>query len=113
MTDMCILAQEQLRVLCRPLQGIPETVTVSREADGWYACSSCADVPSVPAPCSGRESAIAVDLTVLLITADEALIDNSRSSRTAERALRTAQRRVSGGRDSCAVHQPGLQWGVA
>ena len=26
----------------RPLQGTPKTVTISREADGWYACIACA-----------------------------------------------------------------------
>jgi putative transposase len=28
--------------LHRPLAGTPKTVTISREADGWYACISCA-----------------------------------------------------------------------
>ena len=31
--------------LHRPIEGAPKTVTISREADGWYACFSCADVP--------------------------------------------------------------------
>src|SRR5262245_54983889 len=26
----------------RPMEGAPKTVTVSREADGWYVCFSCA-----------------------------------------------------------------------
>jgi putative transposase len=30
----------------RPLAGTPKTVTISREADGWYACISCAEVPN-------------------------------------------------------------------
>src|SRR5262249_56828675 len=34
--------------LHRPLAGTPKTVTVSREADGWYACISCAEVPTSP-----------------------------------------------------------------
>jgi len=34
--------------LHRPLEGAPKTVTISREADGWYACFSCADVPIQP-----------------------------------------------------------------
>src|SRR5215831_5708492 len=34
----------------RPLEGTPKTVTVSREADGWYACCSCAEVPIQPLP---------------------------------------------------------------
>src|SRR5579859_5953664 len=29
----------------RSLEGTPKTVTISREADGWYACLSCAEVP--------------------------------------------------------------------
>ena len=29
----------------RPLEGTPKTVTISKEADGWYVCFSCADVP--------------------------------------------------------------------
>jgi putative transposase len=28
----------------RPLEGTPKTVTISREADGWSDCFSCADV---------------------------------------------------------------------
>jgi len=31
--------------LHRRLDGTPKTVTISHEADGWYACISCADVP--------------------------------------------------------------------
>jgi putative transposase len=34
----------------RPLQGRPKTGTIRREADGWYACISCADVPTPPLP---------------------------------------------------------------
>jgi putative transposase len=32
----------------RSVQGSSKTVTVSREADGWYVCCSCADVPTQP-----------------------------------------------------------------
>src|SRR6478609_6118118 len=28
----------------RPIEGMPKTVTISREAGGWYVCISCADV---------------------------------------------------------------------
>ena len=34
----------------RPLEGTPKTVTVSREADGWYVAFSCAEVPRRPLP---------------------------------------------------------------
>ena len=30
----------------RPIVGMPKTVTISKEADGWYVCFSCADVPT-------------------------------------------------------------------
>src|SRR5262249_29093451 len=81
--------------LHRPLQGTPKTVTISREADGWYACISCAEVPIVPLPSTGRETGIDVGLKVFLITADGEPIENPRHYRTAERALRRALRRVA------------------
>ena len=40
----------------RPLEGTPKTVTISREADGWYVCFSCADVPVQPLPATGQET---------------------------------------------------------
>jgi putative transposase len=32
--------------LHRPFVGKAETVIISREADGWYACTSCAEAPT-------------------------------------------------------------------
>jgi putative transposase len=81
--------------LHRPLHGTPKTVTISREADGCYACISCAQVSIVPLPATGCETGIDVGLKVLLITADGEPVDNPRHSRRAERALRKAQRRVA------------------
>jgi putative transposase len=81
--------------LHRPLQGTPKTVTLSREADGWYACISCADVPTVSLPPTGRATGIDVGLKVFLITADGQSVDNPHYYRKAERALRKAQRRVA------------------
>src|SRR5262249_15077363 len=34
----------------RQIVGTPKTVTISREADGWYACISCVDMPVRPLP---------------------------------------------------------------
>jgi putative transposase len=79
----------------RPLQGIPKTVTISREADGWYACISCAEVPAKPLPRTGNETGIDVGLKVFLITADGEVVDNPRQYRKAEKQLKKAQRRVS------------------
>jgi putative transposase len=79
----------------RPLNGTPKTVTISREADGWYACFSCAEVPIQPLPLTGCETGIDVGLKVFLLTADGKIVENPRHYRRAERALRKAQRRVT------------------
>ncbi len=46
----------------RPLEGTLKTVTVLREADGWYVAFSCAEVPTEPLPRTGRETGIEVGL---------------------------------------------------
>lgn len=81
--------------LHRPPEGTPKTVTVSREADGWYACISCAEVPVQPLPTAGRETGIDVGLKVFLVTAQGVVFDNPRHYRRAERSLAKCQRRVS------------------
>jgi putative transposase len=79
----------------RPVQGTIKTVTVSREADGWYVCCSCAEVPTAPLPRTGRETGIDVGLKVFLITAGGDIVENPRHYRKAERQLQKAQQRVS------------------
>jgi putative transposase len=81
--------------LHRPIEGTPKTITVRREADGWYACISCADVPTEPLPRTKRDTGIDVGLKVFLITADGETVPNPRCYRTAEKQLAKAQRRVS------------------
>jgi putative transposase len=81
--------------LHRPLHGTPKSVTISREADGWYACISCADVAIEPLPATGHETGIDVGLKVFLITADGEVVANPHHYRKAERQLAKAQRRVS------------------
>jgi putative transposase len=81
--------------LHRPLVGTPKTVIISREADGWYACFSCAEVPIEPLPPTGEETGIDVGLKVFLITADGELVENPCHYRKAEKRLAKAQRRVS------------------
>src|SRR5260370_11200483 len=49
----------------RPLQGTPQTVTISREADGYYVCFSCADIPVEPLPPTGQETGIDVGLALV------------------------------------------------
>jgi putative transposase len=79
----------------RPLAGTPKTVTISREADGWYVLFSCADVPAAPLLRTGRETGIDVGLKVFLVKADGKPVPNPRYYRKAEQQLKKAQRRVS------------------
>ena len=78
----------------RPLEGTPKTVTVVREADGWYVALSCAEVPTQPLPPTGRETGIDVGLKVFLVTAAGEVVENPRHYRRAEQRLAKAQRRV-------------------
>jgi putative transposase len=79
----------------RPLEDTPKTVTISREADGWYVIFSCAEVPTQPLPPTGRETGIDVGLKVFLITADGWSVDNTRHYRRGEKQLAKANQRVS------------------
>ena len=79
----------------RPLEGTPKTVTISREADGWYAIISCADVPAQPLPPTGRETGIDVGLKVFLITAAGETVETPRHYRKAEKQIAKANKRVS------------------
>jgi putative transposase len=79
----------------RPIQGTIKTVTISKEADGWYVSFSCADVPTEPLPLTGKETGIDVGLKVFLITADGDIVENPRHYRKAEHDLKKANQRVS------------------
>jgi putative transposase len=79
----------------RPLEGVPKTVTVSREADGWYGCFSCADVPIQPLPENGQETGIDLGIEAFASLSDGTRIFSPGWYRKAERALKTAQRRAS------------------
>jgi putative transposase len=81
--------------LHRPPEDTPKTVTISKEADGWYACISCVDAPTQPLEPTGQETGIDVGLKMFLITADGEVVDNPRHYRKAEKQLAKAQRRVS------------------
>ncbi len=79
----------------RPLEGAPKTVTISREADGWYVCFSCADVPTQPLSETGQETGIDLGIEAFATLSDGTRIFSPGWYRKAERALKTAQRRVS------------------
>jgi len=79
----------------RPLEGTPKTVTISREADGWYVCFSCAAVPIQSLPATGRETGVDLGIEAFATLSDGARISSPSWYRKAERVLKTAQRRVS------------------
>jgi len=79
----------------RPIEGTPKTVTILREADGWYVCVSCTDVPVQPLPRTGKETGIDLGIESYATLSDGTMIHNPRYCRRAERRLKTAQRRVS------------------
>jgi putative transposase len=79
----------------RPLAGTPKMVTISREADGWYTCFSCEDVPIQPLPATGQQTGIDLGLESFATLADGSPIANPRHYRKAEAHLQRCQRRVS------------------
>jgi putative transposase len=79
----------------RPIEGIPKTVTISREADGWYVAISCTDVPMHPLPATGQETGIDMGLESFATLANGQPIFNPRYYRKAEAYLRRCQRRVA------------------
>ncbi len=79
----------------RPIAGTPKTVTISKEADGWYLAISCAEVPTHPLPPTSQETGIDLGLESFATLADGTMIHNPRCYRNAEQYLAKCQRRVS------------------
>jgi putative transposase len=79
----------------RPLEGTPKTVTISKEADGWYVAISCADVPIHPLSVTRQETGVDLGIEAFATLSDGMRIFSPGWYRKAERALNTAQRRVS------------------
>jgi putative transposase len=79
----------------RPLEGTPKTVTISREADGYYVCFSCAGVPVQPFPATGQQAGIDLGIEAFATLSDGTRIFSPGWYRPAERRLKTAQCRVS------------------
>jgi putative transposase len=79
----------------RPLEGTPKTVTISREADGWYASFSCVDVSIRSLPATGQETGIDLGIEAFVTLSNGTRIFSPGWYRKTERALKTAQRRVS------------------
>lgn len=75
--------------------GDPKTLTVKREADGWYAVLSCVVPTPTPLPTTGNAVGIDLGLTNLVAVSDGAMFGNLTPLKRAERHLRIAQRKVS------------------
>jgi putative transposase len=92
----------------RPLEGAPNTVTISREADGWYVCFSCAAVPVQPLPVTGQETGVDLGIEAFATLSDGTRIFHPGWYRQAERALKIAQRRVSRRKKGSARRQKAI-----
>jgi putative transposase len=79
----------------RPIEGTPKTITISREADGWYVAISCAEVPLQPLPATGQETAIDLGIESFATLANGERICTPAHYRKAEAHLRRCQRRVA------------------
>jgi putative transposase len=79
----------------RPIEGTPKTVTLSRQADGWYACLACAEIPMQPLPRAGQQTGIVLGLESFATLADGTMNHNPRCFRTAEWRLKRLQCCVS------------------
>ena len=79
----------------RPVEGTAKTVTISKEADGWYVAISCADVPMKLVLPTGQETGIDLGLESFATLANGQPIFTPRYYRKAEAYLRRCQRRVA------------------
>jgi RNA polymerase sigma factor (sigma-70 family) len=78
----------------RFIEGMPKTVTISKEADGWYMAISCDDVPVKRLPRTGQETGTDVGIKSFATRADGEHIFPPAYNRRAEAYLRRCQRRV-------------------
>jgi putative transposase len=79
----------------RSLESTPKTVTLSREADGWYMCFSCADVLTQPLEPTGQETGIDLGIESFATLANGEHVLTPACYRKAERRLKRLQRCVS------------------
>ena len=79
----------------RPLGKNPKTVTITRKADGWYACIVC-DIDPEPLPLTGMEVGIDVGIKEFATFSEEhPSVPNPKYLKKAQAKLRKAQKRLS------------------
>jgi putative transposase len=79
----------------RPIEGTPKTVTISKEAGGWYMAISCANVSIQLLQSTRQETGIDLGLEAFATLADGRSIFTPAYYRKAEAYLRRCQRRVA------------------
>jgi putative transposase len=79
----------------RPITGMPKTITISKEADGWYMSVSCADVPAQPLPPTGQETGIDLGIEAFATLASGERMHSPACYRKAERYLAKCAKRVA------------------
>ena len=79
----------------RLIEGTPKTITVSKEADGWYVAISCVDVPTHPLPPTAQETGIDLGIEAFATLSDGSRIFSPGCYHQAEAYLAKCQRRVS------------------
>jgi putative transposase len=78
----------------RELQGKIKTVSLKREADGWYVIFSCQIPDSIPLPSDKTGVGIDLGLKSFLMTNEGEEIKPPKYYRKAQKALRRAQRKL-------------------
>jgi putative transposase len=79
----------------RQIEGTPKTVTLSKEADGWFVAISCAEVSIQLLPPTGQATAIDLGLESFATLANGQPVVTPAYYRKAEAYLRSCQRRVA------------------
>lgn len=82
----------------RPIEGEIKTCTIKRETDGWYAVFAVEENQSRFIPLTGESVGIDVGIESFATLSTGEQIENPRFLGDAERRLKTAQRRVSRGK---------------
>jgi putative transposase len=81
--------------LSRPMEGTIKTCTVKREADGWYVIFAVEENQSRFFPKTGDTVGIDVGIENFATLSTGDAVENPQHYRSAEKELKTAQRRVS------------------
>ncbi len=80
--------------LHRPIEGQIKTLTICRQADGWFACFSC-EVELNLLPPTGKVVGVDVGLENFAITSDSEFFPPIKDLRKSEKKIKRAQREVA------------------